>query len=526
MHKLLIVDDEPLMREGLKHIISWEEFGFTLIGECDNGDDGLDTILAKKPDLVIIDIKMPGKHGIEVIDEARKQGFDGKVIILTGFSNFNYAKSAIRLNVDEYLLKPLDENELSQTVRRIAADLSKKAAEVPLSADIPAQSSQQLVMDLILGTHRGVLSQNILHAHNLNASVYRVAVLCAPSPEEPPAEHILGVERLKNALEQVHNLSVLSFDRKILLLARGQRTCDTLCTSIERCLKEQPASLRLEDAFAGVGRRVTLPEEITLSYDDALKVLKRQFFCAGKAVVCWEDIQDELHSGELKTPDIYAYIDKLYAAIEVGNSERIQTLLGDLEQEFRATDLAPEAIRAILVNLHTMLKERLLTEYPDSRECIPEDTEVVHSLFKRTSLNSVMAYLALSFCGISAFINSVSCENVLKRMQNYILKNYASDLKLEKLAEIFGYNSAYLGKLFKSGTGESFNQYLDGVRIERAKEFLSQNNLMVYQIAEKLGYKNINYFYLKFKKITGMSPREYVRDVLHREDSGESEEAE
>ncbi|MGN1102897.1 MAG: response regulator, partial [Huintestinicola sp.] len=113
MFKVLLVDDEPNVRMGIKMMIPWEEIGCEIIGEAEDGDDGLSKIMISRPDIVIADIKMPGKTGIEMTEAAKALGFKGKVIILSGYSDFSYAKTAISLGVENFILKPVDEDELT-----------------------------------------------------------------------------------------------------------------------------------------------------------------------------------------------------------------------------------------------------------------------------------------------------------------------------------------------------------------------------------------------------------------------------
>lgn len=126
MNTVLIVDDELIIRQGLKCIIEWNEFGFEIIGEASNGKDALDFILQKKPDVVMLDIRIPKLSGLEVAEQARKQGYQGKIIILSGFSDFKYAQEAIRYNVEYYLTKPIDEEELAETIQKIGKNLEKE----------------------------------------------------------------------------------------------------------------------------------------------------------------------------------------------------------------------------------------------------------------------------------------------------------------------------------------------------------------------------------------------------------------
>ena len=125
MYTVLLVDDEPNVRLGVKMMIPWDELGLDVIGEAGDGDEGHEEMLSLKPDIVIADVKMPGKTGIEMTEEAIGKGFDGKVLILSGYSDFTYAKEAIALGVENFILKPVDEDELIEALETVCSKLDK-----------------------------------------------------------------------------------------------------------------------------------------------------------------------------------------------------------------------------------------------------------------------------------------------------------------------------------------------------------------------------------------------------------------
>ena len=126
MLKVLIIDDEPYVREGLKHIIDWQENGFEICGEASDGDEGYSKILELKPDIILIDIQMPGKLGLDIIKEAKENGVNSKFIIVSGYSNFDYAKKAIKYGVKDYLLKPIDEEELLEIALKLKREIEEE----------------------------------------------------------------------------------------------------------------------------------------------------------------------------------------------------------------------------------------------------------------------------------------------------------------------------------------------------------------------------------------------------------------
>ena len=149
MYKLFIADDEAIIREGLRCLLDWETLGFTIAGEAANGDAALQFLLSETPDLVLLDIRMPGMSGLDVVRIAREHGYDGKVVILSGYSDFNYARTAIRYGVLSYLTKPIDEDELLEIVTQIRNQLDSDASARDSSAHYRQKAYDSIIRDLL-----------------------------------------------------------------------------------------------------------------------------------------------------------------------------------------------------------------------------------------------------------------------------------------------------------------------------------------------------------------------------------------
>lgn len=186
--KVLIVDDEMIVREGLKAIIEWEDLGFTVCAEGIDGSDALDKMLSIKPELTLLDIKMPKMHGIEVAEQARKDGYTGKIILLSGYSDFQYAQSAIRFDADAYLLKPIDEVELTDAVNKARIDIELQNEVSEQIKQNKQTVKDKLITNILLGKdwHQEELSDcNI----QLGDGPYQVVLI---EPDEPNTDNFFA----------------------------------------------------------------------------------------------------------------------------------------------------------------------------------------------------------------------------------------------------------------------------------------------------------------------------------------------
>ena len=188
--------------------------------------------------------------------------------------------------------------------------------------------------------------------------------------------------------------------------------------------------------------------------------------------------------------------------------------LFDLEEYLYDVKNEIDAVKLFLTDLYLRVKEKVTHTYSSVSIPFPTNAQAIdrldscHYLYEMILLLSEQSEMIMNATGNS------SRDSVLDDILYYIDHNYQNNIKLESIAPLFGYNSAYLGKIFNKAIGESFNSYIDHRRIEHSKELLAENRLKVYEIAEQVGYKNVDYFHKKFKKYVNMSPAEYRKNII------------
>ncbi|HEY5561087.1 MAG TPA: response regulator [Clostridiaceae bacterium] len=525
MLKVLIVDDEPMVREGLKSIIQWEENGFYICGEGIDGRDGLNKIIELEPDLVLMDIRMPGIHGIELISEARSRGFKGKIIILTGYSDFGYAQSAIRLEVNDYLLKPIDEEELIRSITNISKAIQEESEVQICINDSKNNKRNNAITNIVLG--REFLSEldGDLEAFNLNFKFdsYQVVLFDIALRKSQGASKIeldkkfesTYITLKKNLMSQFANnedIEMFNQESRFGLIFKGKANILKAPEILKRLYKQWLEGYGV-NTFITLGNVVKSIEDISISYSKAKEVLKKRFFYEEDMILSW----DELSTSEAKlfedteTKNMDFYIDKIYTFVEVDDMDNINSMFNEIGHIFKKLNYSSEKLKGLCINIFIEFKEKIILNYKELKEDFSPNEDIVQNIYDQGSLNELIEYLKGECVAISSKICNSSSDNTIKRILAYVQKNYYKDLKLRLLAEIFNYNSSYLGKMFKSYTGEEFYVYLDKIRIENTKTLLNENILMVYEVAEKVGYKNVDYFSSKFKKYVGVTPNEYKR---------------
>lgn len=508
MYNVIIVDDEQMVRNGIKTLLDWEEEGFEICAEGKDGKEGLSAILEYQPELVLIDIKMPGLNGIEVISESRKQGFQGQFIILTGFSEFEFAKSAISLGVKEYLLKPIDEDELLKIVRQISQELEKNEQISQYHSQNEAAARKGLLRRILLNAESSdVMEQEIALYHmNLDYGMFCVAV-CQDHGMVPGEENQSFLEKIEKLVSgDTACMERLLLDGQTMILIGKdvdyQRWAERLKRKNEALKDTYGSALSI-----ALGFNVCKWYDICHSYELARYLLEHEFLFGREQVLSMDFLSRDMEIGEMLTAE---YLEML---LEIGEMEGLERAVLQY-QDFCAVHLKEESeIKVQVIQTLMILKNHLTEKYGPDKFTETEFQSAMQMIIAAEELNSLMMRYLDVLKELFQKIGSSDAGTVIKRVYYYMEKNYSRDLKLESIAKFFNYNSAYLGKIFRKEIGESFNNVLDMIRITNARKLLEETDLKVYQVSEQVGYGNLDYFYMKFKKYMGVSPKEYRKKL-------------
>lgn len=513
MMNVLIADDEQLVLEGIKQIIDWDSCGFSICGTARNGEEALKKILDLNPALVLLDIRMPRMNGIEVVKEATGAGFTGKFIILSGVSDFKLAQTAMRYGVDFYLTKPVDEDELEQSVCTVR-DIIIKESKTSLSySQYLDKARENIIREILLDTcDYSTLNLEELH---LNASVYQVVTY--GNYNQGQFHQAWDFSELMRVTNQDNNsFDILEIEQRKAILLKGPfatgRFNDLLAHYHHAPQKGSP----FDSVFLAYGRQVTDVQDINLSYKDVCQLEARRFFCTpGQHVVGYKELDRQEISACLPSPDLTSrYAESFSNYIQSYNLVLITETLKELSGFLSGCNAKIIDIKHFLIDIYILVKQKIMQAFPNSDLPFPANTSVIILIEEKYYLYEIMTFLAEQFEMCMNSVGYSSGENVLDEVLYYIEHNYQENLKLESIASLFGYNSSYLGRLFTKKLNVNFNTYLDQVRIAKAKELLANPSLKVYEIAKMAGYNNVDYFHRKFKKHEGTSPAEYRKKIL------------
>lgn len=517
MIKVLIVDDEPKLREGMRTLIPWEEEGYTVVATAANGYEALDKFHALAPGLVIADIRMPGMDGLELISELRKESPNCHVLILSGYADFEYAKRAIAYHIDGYLLKPVDEEELITYLQELREKISLEERMIEWQSGEPAKTTEVLLRELLQPKEGGEASAEAAAQLGLEGCSCEVILLELKglNKGEDSREEQVKVLMERHWLEEEERGLFFTLSPYMGILLKDPLANDSARESLWQELHYITAKEGLEFQ-AAAGGAAGSPEEAFLSFATARARLDDAFFgqkdtlLSGKPDNWNEPVK---RTGEFEEePDPERDVEvQLLLAVEAGSGEVARGLIGQIVRQLVHARREETYIKDNLMRIVSSTIARLEAANPDIRPLIAGQASPMGEMYSSANLHDVEQLVSAYMEQISGLIGSGGRGDEIKRITDLIQRRYNENLKLGSLSEIFNYNSAYLGKMFKNQVGEHFNTYLDKVRIEKAKQFLTQG-MKVYEVAERVGYMNSDYFNAKFRKYVGVSPSAYRKE--------------
>ncbi|KKI91927.1 AraC family transcriptional regulator [Bacillus sp. SA1-12] len=510
MYKVLLVDDERIILEGISNIIDWESIGTELIGTARNGLEAYDKIMSLLPDIVICDIKMPGLNGLELVKRISKEKPETKFIILSGFSEFDYAKQAMEYGVKHYLLKPCNENSIVEALCNIIEELKTEEKKERFLIDIKTRFEQiqpyvkkQLLKEFItskIDGNRGIKFYEDLFQINFDEEKIRLILFHLEGDFH--YEHMFVIENLGEDLFAPSILST-NIGEHVLFLVHEENFA-SLQTRIEQ-LRDLFYEIYQMDMTVAVSEKDSITQARRL-YLDALECLNHRFYLGEGSIISKNDIHQE------KQPYHFDYDGQnLCLLIKSGNWEKVQEEISSfftiLTERKSSTSLTRSYVMKLFLIMIQNTDSKDIEVYMEKMSSLMDmDTiQQMKEFFERTAQEITQDHYERHKSNHSAVINKM-IELVHEYLGN-------TELSLKWVANKVYMNADYLGKLFKQETGEKFSSYVTQIRINKAIEQIEQmDDVKVFTIAEMIGYgDNPQYFSQVFKKYTGYSPSEYKK---------------
>jgi len=504
--KLLICDDELNIRQGLKCILDWDELGFIICGEASNGKDAVTQAIDLEPDLIILDIKMPGLTGIEVIsqikDYCEKNGrLMPSIIILSGYAEFEYAQKTVNLGAKAYLLKPVDEDELQKKVEEIKQQIKDSKASISNSKSVKEITEKEQLLKILKSRSPELETKPATEFFKNSAeSTYQAIILSSEYCVQFNKEAYL--KSMDNYFSFFTN-QILPIGDNILICLKTQNQ-----QAVEKCI-ERAARLNPENNFILAGKPYQGLVGLQNSYKEALALENFLFFNNTRIYITKELIGEP---EKVSQKDVDDLINTFVFCIETYDKKQLSNKYFELKQILIKGDNIQE-IRQLFIYILMEVRNRLQNRHQERELTDGQTKDIVPEILKARNFTECFNFVTDVLDDFVEHFNFNTADSVIIKVIAYVKANYDKDLKLEMLGDLFNCNSAYLGKKFTKQTGVQFNTYLDNLRIEAAKDKLLNTDLKIYQISKLVGYANTDYFFMKFKKSTGLTPKEFQKQA-------------
>lgn len=539
MLKIFLAEDEVIVRETIKRMIPWEDLGFELVGEAADGEMALPLLLRQKPDLLITDIKMPFMDGLTLAKVAKKEIPGLKVVILSGYDDFNYAKQAINIGVEDYLLKPITKNALIERLTEIRSryehEKTQKEYYEKFHREMQAyekNSSRDFFEALVSGSMdmMEIYRRSEKLGLDIVAEAYNVLIFTMNCEEDFSGQREGYSEWAAESLELLEeffseNTSAMLFRCNIFsygVLIKGQK--ETIGENTRSCVSEIQRILDRKEQkrqwFVAAGEPVERLSQIQKSYYSASRAFSQRYLYDENILY-----YDEMASMEKKnvTEDDSTYLQKvdvnalnpviLQKFLSNGLLEETENFVKDYFYAIGQEPLESLVFRNyVTLNVRFSVMSFLKEIGCDTRILEQEDTEDVLSESSK-SLENAIAYAKKIISQAIALRDQNSGNknrSILKTAVDFIDSHYMEeDMSLNKAANAANVSANHFSALFSQNMGQTFIEYLTNLRMNKAKEYLRCTSMRSSEIAGEIGYKDAHYFSYLFKKTQGMTPSDY-----------------
>lgn len=508
MYNVMLVDDKKIILEGLELLINWEKLGYNIIYKAKNAQEALTAAKNNRIDLVITDIRMKGANGLELIEELKKTSSRMKYILMSAYSEFSYAKQGIDAGVCGYLIKPIDQNELVELLKKIKQEFVKNDkiinqinSEILEDFLIGAKNN----LDAIDGCRTGVNcryirliefqdNDKINFTENRNDTIIKIKIPVENFFKKSEIKYIM--RNVKNSLDFVvecgeEHYFIKNLLDRLLMYLDGEGFSSIIIQAGKIC--------------AGI-------ENISESIKSLDELNNVFFYETDKRVFIYDN-----YAGRKYSSDIEANIEfsPFLQAIRKSDEERLSKYICELKKTLEAGCFVPNDVKLYISSQIYALKDNLEKE---NNDIIAKILYRWTNICRKTMCNIDNICDFLSDAGAELIqknreIKAKRAMGIVGQAVDYVSEHYGdTNLNLKELSLELYINPVYLGKLFKEKMGENFLTYLTNLRIDKAKELLIKSDLQIHEIAKAVGFKDANYFYVKFQKAENTTPANYRKN--------------
>ncbi len=528
MYRVIIADDEPKVSQLIKNLIEWENLNLELAATAPDGITALELIKKHRPDIVITDIRMPGYDGIELIKYAKEINPDIDFIIISGYQHFDYAHNAIKYGVKDYLLKPLNKNEINATLSKMIDKYSERSRQEMHHLEDVKRLRNEFMQNIYFGSDTLTLKETDLiqinQEYNLSfiEGCYQALIIKPDFEYQPNNQETMRI--ILRKISKIVDQSLMEICSEILWLLLEDRIYIIVNYKTENKKMFRKALNNIIDEShlfrdivknlmitVCVGNAQTRLGDIDQSTNEVKEALNDRIVMGSGKIIQYNP---ELHMKK-SVESIVAFEKrrKLIDLIEIFDAAEIKKLINEIEVEiFKLPNISGQFILDTLNEIF----EIILYGLKNHANVKTIDKSLINEFHEALLMqNNVRAAFEVTNKYVGKMLQQIAedrkneSNRPIKEAQKYINEHYASAVSLEEVSAVIGFNATYFSTLFKKETGMNFLEYVTIVRIKAAKQLLSDSKKSILDISHEVGYNDFKHFTKQFKKVTSLTPSEY-----------------
>lgn len=525
MYRILIVDDEHAIAEGIRYMLVKGLPECEVAGIADDGTTGYTHAMELQPDIVLTDVRMIEMDGFEMITRLKAAGFQGRFVILSGYSDFEYAKRAISLGVEDYIIKPIEEEELYDVLLKVCAsiqeeyDKKKTVQSLEDTVESYGQSIKEYVLKEILNSPVQLGEMDRVRLRQLGFPVawrQYYCILLEISEESTEEQIKLFFDFLEKKLETFDNQE----EKKELIRFSDRQAVVVNClkkSTTQRKIVTDAGIIRFEAeemtgiaVSAGIGLIYPDMGAIYNSFEEARSALNYKVMKGLSSTISYEDIKNMTgYPVQIEEEDMKRLEDCMDRMDDAGCGEVVEIIFRKISKDNNSSlkDLQVMSLSLSLLGIRKMpFMQQQINEYLGSNILSLE------SISKFTTAGQLKNWIINILKGMNELmLHHIAPEksDIIEDAKEYFTKNFSEDISLTNIAERFHINPYYFSQLFKKKTGTTYRSYLTEIRIDRAKKLLKETELRVYEVCYMVGYADTSHFSKVFERMVGVKPSEY-----------------
>ena len=534
-YKVLFADDEYWTREKMARIIPWEKYSLEFLKPASDGEEVLERLSEEKPDILITDIRMPFMDGLELCKLVKKELPNIKILILSGYDEFDYAKEAIRLGVTEYLLKPISSGKLlealngvSESIRREKEDKDLVRKYMEEMRENTEHEKQKFFEQMIAGnlSMADALETGEKYEMNLSARMYNLLLFRFTLGEENrKSGELLGeaeyaIEKLTERLEYVFEFQRGVEGWAFLLMADNEEQMSERVKELSKDLEEIMKNYSTIAYFGGIGQPVARLRELEESFREAERALAARFTMELNQIISVEDIRMAQNVDTLDDIEITSFgeIEKTRTMLEKFLNNGAEDEIDEFVDVY-INELSEENLKSVLMRQYIIMDAYIvMMSFCEKFEGIEgemqaQSEELKNSMKTIQTLEEIKNYIRMllkKIIGVRDTISGRRYSDIIEIAKDQIRKTYMSDeISLNTIAAEVGMSPSYFSSIFSKEMGKTFVEYLTEIRMDRAKELLMCSSMKTSEIGYEVGYKDPHYFSYIFKKTQNCTPKEF-----------------